>query len=180
VLRRRALYHAGLFAAFSLFWTTTPLLLAGSEFGLSQGEIALFALAGVAGAIAAPITGRVADRGWSRPATGCAMLAVAVAFLMTHIAEPGSHWALGLLVAAAILLDFGVSANMTLGQRAIFGLGADVRARLNGLYMTTFFLGGAIGSALGGWAYAHGGWMLASRIGFALPVLALGYFATER
>jgi predicted MFS family arabinose efflux permease len=180
VLRRRALYHAGLFAAFSLFWTTTPLLLAGSEFGLSQGEIALFALAGVAGAIAAPITGRVADRGWSRPATACAMLAVAVAFLMTHIAEPGSHWALGLLVAAAILLDFGVSANMTLGQRAIFGLGADVRARLNGLYMTTFFLGGAIGSALGGWAYAHGGWMLASRIGFALPVLALGYFATER
>jgi predicted MFS family arabinose efflux permease len=180
VLRRRALYHAGLFAAFSLFWTTTPLLLAGSEFGLSQGEIALFALAGVAGAIAAPITGRVADRGWSRPATGCAMLAVAVAFLMTHIAEPGSHWALGLLVAAAILLDFGVSANMTLGQRAIFGLGADVRARLNGLYMTTFFLGGAIGSALGGWAYAHGGWLLASRIGFALPVLALGYFATER
>jgi predicted MFS family arabinose efflux permease len=180
VLRRRALYHAGLFAAFSLFWTTTPLLLAGPEFRLSQGEIALFALAGVAGAIAAPITGRVADRGWSRPATGCAMLAVAVAFLMTHIAEPGSHWALGLLVAAAILLDFGVSANMTLGQRAIFGLGADVRARLNGLYMTTFFLGGAIGSALGGWAYAHGGWMLASRIGFTLPVLALGYFATER
>jgi predicted MFS family arabinose efflux permease len=180
VLRRRALYHAGLFAAFSLFWTTTPLLLAGSEFGLSQGEIALFALAGVAGAIAAPIAGRVADRGWSRPATGCAMLAVAVAFLMTHIAVPGSHWALGLLVVAAILLDFGVSANMTLGQRAIFGLGAEFRARLNGLYMTTFFIGGAIGSALGGWAYAHGGWMLASRIGFALPVLALGYFATER
>jgi predicted MFS family arabinose efflux permease len=179
VLRRRALYHAGLFAAFSLFWTTTPLLLAGPEFRLSQGEIALFALAGVAGAIAAPVAGRVADRGWSRPATGLAMLAVAAGFLMTHIATPGSAWALGLLVAAAIVLDFGVSANMTLGQRAIFGLGAEFRARLNGLYMTTFFIGGAIGSALGGWAYAQGGWALASWIGFALPVLALGYFATE-
>ncbi|WP_332748971.1 MFS transporter [Hydrogenophaga sp.] len=180
VLRRRALYHAGLFAAFSLFWTTTPLLLAGPEFRLSQGGIALFALAGVAGAIAAPIAGRMADRGWSRPATGLAMLAVAVGFLMTHVAEPGSAWALGLLVAAAIVLDFGVAANMTLGQRAIFGLGAEFRARLNGLYMTTFFIGGAIGSALGGWAYAQGGWGLASWIGFALPVLALGYFATER
>lgn len=180
VLRRPALYHAGLFAAFSLFWTTTPLLLAGPEFQLSQGGIALFALAGVAGAIAAPIAGRVADRGWSRPATAMAMLAVAVGFLMTHIAAPGSSWALGLLVTAAIVLDFGVSANMTLGQRAIFGLGAEFRARLNGLYMTTFFIGGAIGSALGGWAYAQGGWALASWIGFALPVLALAYFATER
>ena len=179
VLRRRALYHAGLFAAFSLFWTTTPLLLAGPQFQLSQGGIALFALAGVAGAIAAPIAGRMADRGWSRPATGLAMLAVAVGFLITHIATPGSSWALGLLVAAAIVLDFGVSANMTLGQRAIFGLGAEFRARLNGLYMTTFFIGGAIGSALGGWAYAQGGWGLASWIGFAFPALALGYFATE-
>ncbi|MDT4841563.1 hypothetical protein FQZ97_754220 [compost metagenome] len=108
------------------------------------------------------------------------MLAVAVGFLMTHVAAPGSAWALGLLVAAAIVLGFGVAANMTLGQRAIFGLGAEFRARLNGLYMTTFFIGGAIGSALGGWAYAQGGWGLASWIGFALPVLALGYFATER
>jgi predicted MFS family arabinose efflux permease len=180
VLRRRALYHAGLFAAFSLFWTTVPLLLAGPEFRLSQGGIAWFALAGVAGAIASPAAGRMADRGWSRPATAGAMLAVAAAFPMTHIAAPGSRWALGLLVAAAVVLDFGVSANMAFGQRAIFGLGAEVRARLNGLYMTTFFAGGALGSALGGWAYAHGGWGLASWIGLALPLLALGYWSSEK
>ncbi|WP_288410542.1 MFS transporter [uncultured Herbaspirillum sp.] len=179
VLRRRALYHAALFGAFSLFWTTTPLLLAGPIYGLSQGGIALFALAGVAGAIAAPIAGRVADRGGSRPATALAMLAVAAGFLLSHLGMPGSSWSLGWLVLAAIVLDFGVSANMTLGQRAIFALGAEVRARLNGLYMTTFFLGGALGSALGAWAYASGGWMWASAIGIALPVVALMYLATE-
>jgi predicted MFS family arabinose efflux permease len=180
VLRRRALYHAFLFAAFSLFWTTTPLLLAGPAFHLSQGGIALFALAGVAGSVAAPIAGRVADRGWSRPATGLAMLAVAVAFLMTHVGQQGSTLSLGLLVAAAILLDFGVAANMTIGQRAIFMHGVEFRARLNGLYMTTFFAGGAVGSAVGGWAYAQGGWGLTSWVGFALPILALLYYATER
>jgi len=180
VLRRRALYHAFLFAAFSLFWTTTPLLLAGPVFHLSQGGIALFALAGVAGSVAAPIAGRLADRGWSRPATGLAMLAVATAFLMTHVGQQGSILSLGLLVAAAILLDFGVAANMTIGQRAIFMHGAEFRARLNGLYMTTFFIGGAIGSAVGGWAYAHGGWGLASWVGFTLPMLALLYYAMER
>jgi predicted MFS family arabinose efflux permease len=62
VLQRRSLYHACLFGSFSLFWTAAPLLLADT-FHLSQNGIALFALAGVAGAIAAPIAGRVADRG---------------------------------------------------------------------------------------------------------------------
>jgi predicted MFS family arabinose efflux permease len=108
------------------------------------------------------------------------MVAVAVAFLMTHIGQQGSTLSLGLLVAAAILLDFGVSANMTLGQRAIFSLGAEYRSRLNGLYMTTFFIGGAIGSALGGWSYAHGGCSLTSWVGLALPVATLSYFLTDR
>ncbi|MDQ0474988.1 putative MFS family arabinose efflux permease [Labrys wisconsinensis] len=94
VLQRRAAYHACLFGAFSLFWTTTPLLLA-EVFHLTQGGIALFALAGIAGAIAAPIAGRVADRGWSRPATVLAMLAVLGAFAMTHLAPAGSPLALG-------------------------------------------------------------------------------------
>ena len=179
ILRRRALYQAGLFGAFSLFWTTTPLLLAGPLYHLSQAGIALFALAGVAGAVSAPIAGRIADRGWSRPASGLAMLIVAASFLLTHAAQPGSPWALGLLVASAILLDFGVTANLVLGQRAIYGLGAEYRSRLNGLYMAFFFGGGAFGSAVGGWAYARDGWGLTSWLGMALPVLALLYYATE-
>jgi predicted MFS family arabinose efflux permease len=178
-LRRRALYHAFLFAAFSVFWTTAPLLLT-DRFHFSQNGIALFALAGVAGAVAAPIAGHVADRGWSRPATGLAMLAVAAAFLIGRSGQAGSAWSLAALVIAAITLDFGVTANLVLGQRAIFSLGAEYRSRLNGLYMATFFVGGAIGSALGGWAYAQGGWPLSSWVGLILPVLALLYSATER
>jgi predicted MFS family arabinose efflux permease len=162
ILKRRAIYQAFLFGAFSLFWTVTPLLLAGPDFGLSQRGIALFALAGVAGAIAAPIAGRVADRGWSRAATAFSMLAVAVAFLTTHIVDSNSTFALVLLVLAAIVLDFGVQGNVVLGYRAIFALEPEHRSRLNGLYMATFFAAGAAGSAIGGWAFAHGGWPLAS------------------
>jgi predicted MFS family arabinose efflux permease len=179
VLQRRALYQAFLGGAFSLFWTTTPLLLAGPAFNLSQRGIALFALAGVAGAVAAPIAGRVADRGWSRPATVLAMLAVAGAFLITRIAPEGSTSALCLLVAAAILLDFGIAANMAIGQRMIFSLGAESRGRLNGLYVASFFIGCAIGSAVGGCAYAEGGWTLAAWVGFACPIVALACFMTE-
>jgi predicted MFS family arabinose efflux permease len=180
ILRRRALYQAFLFGAFGLFWTTIPLLLAGPEFHMSQRGIALFALAGVAGAVAAPIAGRLADRGWSRAATGAAMLISALAFGLTLVSEAGSTTSLVLLVVAAILLDFGVQGNVVLGYRALFILGAEYRGRLNGLYMATFFLAGAAGSGVGAWAFARGGWELASSIGLALPVVALIYFATER
>jgi predicted MFS family arabinose efflux permease len=179
VLRRRALYQAGLFGAFSLFWTTVPLLLAGPAFHLSQTGIALFALAGSSGAVSAPIAGRVADRGWTRPATAVAMLLAAGGFALTQFVALGSTASLALFVLAAIAIDFGVQGNVVLGYRALFALGAEHRSRLNGIYMTTFFLAGAAGSAIGVWAYAHVGWTLAAAIGGALPLAALAYLATE-
>jgi predicted MFS family arabinose efflux permease len=178
VLRRRALYQACLFAAFSVFWTTIPLVLAGPAFHLSQAGIAAFAFAGAAGAVAAPIAGRIADRGWTQPASALAMLAVAAAFLGTHLVTLGSPGSLAVLVAAAVVLDFGCTANLVLGQRALFVLGGELRSRLNGLYMATFFLGGALGSAMGGWLYAQDGWAAASWFGLALPVVAFGYLST--
>ena len=178
VLQRRALYQAAMFGAFSLFWTTAPLRLA-QEFHLSQAGIALFALAGVAGAVASPIAGRLADAGHSRVATVMAMACAIAAFALTRLGAPGSAPALAALVVAGIVLDFGVTTNLVVGQRAIFALGADIRSRLNGLYMAFFFCGGALGSAFGAFAYAQGGWPAAAWLGAALPAAALAFFATE-
>ncbi len=179
-LRRRSFYQACLFGSFSLFWTTVPLRLASPEFGLSQRGIALFALAGVAGAIAAPIGGRIADRGLIRQATAAMMLLAIAAFGMSHLGGNGSTFSLSMLVLSGVVLDFAVAANVVLGQRVIFSLAPELRGRLNGLYMTLFFCGGALGSALGGWAYAQYGWNGASAVGLAFVVLGLAYFLTER
>lgn len=180
ILRRRAIYHACVFGTFSLFWTTVPLLLTSPTFHFSQKGVALFALVGVSGAAAAPVAGRLADRGMIRPATGLALALVIVSVFLPLMIQTGSTFALVSLVIAAILLDMGVSANLVLGQRAIFSLGAEFRSRLNGLYMAIFFAGGAIGSATGGWAYAIGGWKAALLIGIALPTIAMIYYATEK
>ncbi|KGI78833.1 MFS transporter [Oleiagrimonas soli] len=179
ILRRRALYHAGLFGAFSLFWTAVPLQLA-DVFGLSQNGIALFALIGVAGAVSAPIAGRVADRGWSHGATALAIVGVLLALALSYLGHVAGSLRLVALAASGVLLDFSVTANLVLGQRAIYSLGAAERGRLNGLFMATFFAGGAIGSALGGWAYAQGGWPLTLGAGAGLAGLSLLYFLTER
>lgn len=180
LLRRRAFYQACIFGAFCYYWTATPLLLGGPDFRLSQSMIAVFALVGFAGAVVAPFAGQAADRGWIRQATLLSILSVVAGFLITHIFRLGSLGSLITLGLGAIILDAGTSANLILGQRAIFDLGASIRSRLNALYIASIFIGGGIGSALGAWAYAHGGWQLAAWVGLVLPGAALLMFATEK
>lgn len=175
VLRRRTAYQTAMFASFSLYWTGVPLLLAGPPFHLTQSGIALFALTGAAGALAAPIAGRIADRGWTRPATGAALAAGALSFLVARAGEES----IALLVIAGILLDTGVQTSMVLGQRAIYSLGAETRSRMNAVYMAIFFTGGAVGSALAGYAFARGGWEPVTWIGFAFPALGLLFYLSE-
>lgn len=183
VLRRRATYHAGMFGAFSLFWTTVPLALASPAYHVSQTGIAIFALVGVAGAIASPIAGRLADRGHTRGATALALslglLGFALPLTGALFGALSRPIGIGLLALASIILDMGVAANLVLGQRSIFVLGADVRSRLNGLFMAIFFAGGAIGSALGGWMFATHGWHATLLTGMLFPLTALLYYATE-
>jgi len=178
VLQRRAFYHACMFGAFSLFWTVTPMVLAGPRFQLSQVGIAVFALLGVSGALMAPVAGRMADRGWIFGGTIMAMLMAAGAFVLTWMVPEA--WLLGALTLAGIVLDSGVAAHLVLSQRVLYGLPAEHRSRLNGLFMALFFLGGAAGSALGAWSFVEGGWRLASMLAVGLVVLGLGGCLTER
>lgn len=164
ILRRRILYQAPLFAAFSLFWTAVPLELAGPAFGLSQTGIALFALAGAAGALAAPLGGRAADRGWSRGATGAAFVSAALAFGLCWLGGRGSLLA---LVAGGIVLDAAVQGNQVLGQRAIYVLAPEIRSRLNGLIIAAIFLAAACGSAAASLVFAWGGWSAVAALGMA-------------
>lgn len=176
LLRVRAAYQAALFAAFSLYWTAVPLLLASPMYQLGQRGIALFALAGVAGALSAPVAGRLADRGHSQLATGISLALAALSFVLGWF---GAHGSLAALLGAGIVLDLAVQANLVVGQRAIYELGAHLRSRLNGLYIALFFAGGAFGSAIASLTYARGGWPLVSVVGFAFPLLALLLFAFE-
>ncbi|MEO3944063.1 MFS transporter [Gorillibacterium sp. CAU 1737] len=178
ILRRRALYQACLFGAFSLFWTVIPLRLS-HDFGLTQQGIAWFALAGVGGAVASPIAGRLADRGWTHALTGAAFVLAILSLTASSLIRGHSPLALGLLVAVAILLDMAVSGNLVLGQRAIYSLGQETRGRMNGLFMATFFVGGALGSSLGAWAYAQAGWPFAALIAIIPITLALLYFLVK-
>jgi len=174
LLRQRALYQGLLFAAFSLFWTAVPLELAGRH-GLSQAQIGVFALVGALGAVAAPVAGRLADAGHTRIASLAAMALAALSFVPGLATGPYGVYA---LAATGIVLDFAVQMNMVLGQRAIYALDAASRARLNALYMTAIFIGGAAGSAVASLVYAQAGWQGIVMTGSGLAATALVAFVS--
>ena len=162
VLRVRAASAAMVFAAFNVFWTTVALLLARPPFNFGAQGIALFAFAGVGGALIAPFAGRWGDRGWTRPALvglhALALEAILLAAFSISIATAMPTLALAGLVVAALMLDVGVVGDQTLGRRAVNLIRPEARGRLNGLFTGLFFLGGAGASALTGFAWTWGGW----------------------
>ena len=173
ILRQRAIYQAAAFSGFSLFWTGIPLFLM-HEFGFTQRGIALFALAGAAGAFSAPVAGHLADRGFTAAGTFSSLVGVMVAF---GIAAAGAAFhSVLVLVLAAIVLDAAVQTSLVLGQRSIYVLAPELRSRMNGIFMAMFFLGGAVGSAATGPLLANGSWMELCMAGGLPPLFALVYF----
>jgi predicted MFS family arabinose efflux permease len=175
-LQRRAIYQGIVFAIFNIFWTAAPLMLVRS-FGYGQQGIALFALAGAGGALAAPLAGRLGDRGYIRTGTAAALVTVALSCVLSGWAG-AIHW-LAALVFFAITLDAATQVNQVLGQRVIYSLASEARGRMNAIYMTIVFLLGAGGSAVATLTYHYGGWWTSMIAAAALGLVVLAIFATE-
>lgn len=184
VLRRHALSAALAMAAFSAFWTAVGLRLAQPPFGLDLHGIALFAFAGASGAIVTPLAGRAGDRGHGPAAQQIAHATMLAALVVLGIA--GAGWfgfdahahrslALALLAGGAALLDAGVIVDQTIGRREINLLNPAARGRLNGLFVGLFFVGGALGAALAGSAWAWGGWSAVCGVGFVFAGAAAAF-----
>ncbi|WP_369363411.1 MFS transporter [Streptomyces sp. CG4] len=168
VLRRRALCQATMFGAFTTFWTAIAYELI-DEHHFGQVQIALFALVGAGGAAAAPVAGRIADRGHGRTASGVALLLASCAFVLAAL----GHGSVPLLAVAAVLLDFAVQCHQVLSQAEIYALRADARARINTVFMTTVFVGGATSSAVAGALHTAYGWSGVCAFGTVLPLAGL-------
>jgi len=153
VLMRRGLSQALMFGAFTAYWTAIAYELTGHH-GLTQAGVAVFALVGAAGAVAAPIAGRLGDRGYAIPGRGAAPVLALAALLL---AAAGSA-SLAVLALSAVLLDFAVHGNHVLSLRDIYALCPQARARMNSVYMTCVFVGGAASSAVTGIVSQHWGW----------------------
>jgi predicted MFS family arabinose efflux permease len=168
LLRRRALFGALGFAAFSVFWTTMAFLLAGAPYHYDDLTIGLFGLVGASGALCANLSGRWADRGWTRSTT----LAFAGLVLVSFLPLWWGRHDLAMLIVGIVLLDVGVQGLQVTNQSLIYRLAPDARSRVNSAYMVCYFAGGALGSALGSSIYESHRWAGVCVLGAAIGVVA--------
>ena len=160
LLRESCLIGALIFASFSCFWTTLAFLL-GSHYGLGAGAAGSFGLVGAAGALIAPVAGRMADRRGTRWVLTAAMILLALSYVLLWAGERSRlsfAFHIVVLVVGVILLDMGAQLAQVANQTRIFGLVPSARSRLNTVYMTTYFSGAAAGSALSTLAWVHWRW----------------------
>jgi predicted MFS family arabinose efflux permease len=162
------------FAAFSAFWTTLVFLLGSSHFRLGPGIAGSFGILGAIGASVAPIAGRLADRHGSRW-----VISVALGVL---IFSWGVTWIFGYhvagLVIGVLLMDAGAQAGQVGNQTRIFslahcpGTAYGARSRINTVYMTTYFIFGALGSYLAAQSWERWNWPGVCSLALLLLTLA--------
>jgi predicted MFS family arabinose efflux permease len=156
LLRETALIGALQFGLFCSFWTTLTFHLSGAPFFFHSDRIGLFGLVAIAGAAMAPVFGKLADKG---NANRSLLLTISIMIFSVILMKllPDSVTA---LVLAVLLLDMGAQGMQVTNVAIIYTLDETSHSRINTIYMTSFFIGGAIGTSVGLFCWQHGGWSL--------------------
>ncbi|MDX8457589.1 MFS transporter [Mesorhizobium humile] len=169
VLRQAITVQALIFAAFIGFWSNLALVFAAPPYRFGATAVGLMALVGVAGALAAPLAGRFADRRGPDTTVTIGTGLVVLAFAIFGLFQ-GSLVA---MIIGVLILDVAVQSSQVANQARVYALDPDARSRLNTIFMATMILGGAVGAGGGGLAYSAWGWSGTCIFGAASAGLAL-------
>lgn len=156
VLRETSIINFLAFAIISAFWTTMVLFLANPPFNFQTLQIGLFGIAGAAGALAAPLVGKLSDGNNPRKNLMIGFILQIVSIALFYFTN--NH--LYLFVIGIVLIDIGQQAIHVTNQTRIYTLIPEARNRLNTIFMSVSFIGASCGSALGLWLWDKGGWAL--------------------
>lgn len=162
--------RAGLaFGSFLSLWACLAFRMAQEPFRAGSDVVGLLGLCGVAGALSASFVGRYVKRlGVKRfNYLGCALMLSA--WLLVFAAQ--DYYA-G-IVAGIIIIDIGMQCIQLSNQTSIFEVSPKAANRVNTIFMTTYFVGGSLGTFLAGTAWSFGQWPGVVCVGILLSLASL-------
>jgi predicted MFS family arabinose efflux permease len=154
-LRRAAVAQGLLSIGFSAFWSTLAVMLHAAPFHLGSGAAGAFGLAGAAGALAAPLAGRIADRKGPELVTRIGAALVVAAFLAMAFGTDQ----LWLIALGAVVFDLGAQAALIAHQSIVYSIEPAARSRLNAVLFVGMFTGMSSGAFLGSVVLGQWGWL---------------------
>lgn len=169
VLQAAAFRGAFAFAAFSAFWTTLVYHLEQPPFLAGSGVAGSFGIIGMVGAMMAAMVGKIARKVPYFRLTFYFILAFIGSWLIFYGA--GNTY-IG-LIAGVIVLDVAMQALHIMNQSSIFTLHPSANNRLNTVYMTSYFIGGALGTYLTAMAWQQWQWNGVLMVGFGFSFLTM-------
>ncbi|MDR0945241.1 MAG: MFS transporter [Bifidobacteriaceae bacterium] len=164
------------FGSMLAMWSTLAFKLEGTPFHASSDVVGLLGLCGVCGALTASFAGRWVDRFGVRAfnvvGAGCQLAAWACLWF-------GQNTYAG-IIAGIILLDIGMQCVQLSNQSTAFALDPSASSRINTIFMTTYFVGGAVGTLLAGAAWDAWAWAGVLGTGALMAAASLAITATGR
>ena len=157
------------FSIFCSFWTTLTFLLVEKPYNYSSDTIGLFGMLGIAGALVAPMIGKASDKGGS----GKTQLIASIILLAGSVIIFLFQNYLISIILAVIFIDVGVQSIQVTNVALIYRLDQKANSRINTIYMTSYFAGGAIGTFIGLKCWELGGWHY---VGLQLVIFSLIVF----
>ena len=169
LVRQTSAIAALQFAAFSAFWATLAFHLHAMDPHYGSEVAGLFGLVGVVGASASTGAGKLIDTRNPRHVVLASGAIFVVAFAI--LAATGNT--IAGLVAGVIVLDLGLQSGHVANMARNMNIKSDAMSRINTLYMTIRFAGGALGSSLGIWAWSVWQWPGVCAVGLALGCVSV-------
>ncbi|MFF3733176.1 MFS transporter [Streptomyces sp. NPDC002476] len=176
LLRWRAAIGAFSMASYSVQLTALTFLLTRSPFDWNAAAIGLFGLLGVIGVLGMNVAARLGDRGRVQVVSGTAGALLTLSWLPLLAGESSLPW----LAVGVISLNIAQQAGLNSCQNVIYALRPEARNRINAGFMTLFFLGGALGSALASLVWSRAGWGGVCLLGGLLAATSLVLWVLER
>ncbi|EGK01071.1 MFS transporter [Dysgonomonas gadei] len=168
-LRLASLRGALGFGSFSIFWTTLTFRLEQAPFFQGSDVAGSLGIVGIVGALAASVTGSVSGKVNKNKII---LIACLLMLLSWGIFGFSGNTYIG-LIAGIILLDMGLQGMHVTNQTIVFSTHPEASNRLNTVYMVSYFIGGSLGTFLGGIAWQYYGWNGVVGVGGLLVLLCL-------